>query len=160
MRVCLMDRFLPCRALEVVRRNAAPQLRPKAGASQERGLLGVGSTALILIEAPSSAYPGGMLRVTTTLVTNKEEASRRFYTNQPPFYCGIDLHARTMYVCVLSQSGNVLVHRPMKTDPETFLKAIAPYRQGLVVAVACMCTWYWLADPRVAEDILFSLGSV
>jgi hypothetical protein len=98
--------------------------------------LGVGSTALILIEAPSSAYPGGLLRVTTTLVTNKEETSRRFSTNQHPFYCGIDLHARTMYVCVLSQSGDVLVHRTMQTDPETFLKAIAPYRQGLVVAVA------------------------
>ena len=51
-----------------------------------------------------------------------------------------------MDVCVLSQSGDVLVPRHMKTDPETFLKAIAPYRQGLVVAVACMCTWYWLAD--------------
>ena len=32
----------------------------------------------------------------------------RFYTNQHPFYCGIDLHARTMYVCILDQSGEVL----------------------------------------------------
>jgi hypothetical protein len=23
----------------------------------------------------------------------------RFDTNQHPFYCGIDLHARSMYVC-------------------------------------------------------------
>jgi hypothetical protein len=23
----------------------------------------------------------------------------RFYTKQHPFYCGIDLHARTLYVC-------------------------------------------------------------
>ena len=62
----------------------------------------------------------------------------RFYTTQHPFYCGIDLHARTMYVCILDQGGEVLVHRNMKTDPEAFLKAIAPYRQGLVVAVdAC-----------------------
>jgi hypothetical protein len=34
----------------------------------------------------------------------------------------------------------------MPTMPEPFLKAIAPYRQDLVVAVACMFTWYWLAD--------------
>jgi len=82
----------------------------------------------------------------------------RFYTTQHPFYCGIDLHARTMYVCVLSQSGDVLVHRKMQTDPETFLKAIAPYRQGLVVAVACLFTWYWLADLWADEGLPLVLG--
>ncbi|MGH8606335.1 MAG: TIR domain-containing protein, partial [Gammaproteobacteria bacterium] len=28
----------------------------------------------------------------------------RFYTQQHKFYCGIDLHARTMYVCILNQA--------------------------------------------------------
>src|SRR5215467_15369415 len=70
----------------------------------------------------------------------------RFYTTQHPFYCGIDLHARTMFVCILDQGGEVLVHRNMKTDPDAFLKAIAPYRPGLVVAVECLFTWSWLAD--------------
>ena len=37
----------------------------------------------------------------------------RFYTSQHPFYCGIDLHARTMYVCVLSQDGEVMLRRGM-----------------------------------------------
>jgi transposase len=82
----------------------------------------------------------------------------RFYTTQHPFYCGIDLHARTMYVCILDQGGEVLVHRNMKTDPEAFLKALAPYRQGLVVAVACMFTWYWLADLCADQGISFVLG--
>jgi hypothetical protein len=26
----------------------------------------------------------------------------RFYTTQHPFYCSIDLHARSMYVCILN----------------------------------------------------------
>src|SRR5215470_12282528 len=82
----------------------------------------------------------------------------RFYTTQHPFYCGIDLHARTMYVCILSQSGEVLVHRNMKTDPDTFLHVVAPYRQGLVVVVECMFTWYWLADLCADEGIPFVLG--
>jgi hypothetical protein len=82
----------------------------------------------------------------------------RFYTTQHPFYCGIDLHARMMYVCILDQSGEILVHRNMKTDPDTFLKAIAPYRQGMVVAVECMFTWYWLADLCADEGIPFVLG--
>ncbi len=66
----------------------------------------------------------------------------RFYTNQHPFYCGIDLHARSMYGCILSQDGEILVHRNMKAAPEPFLKAVAPYRDGLVVAVECIFTWY------------------
>jgi hypothetical protein len=31
----------------------------------------------------------------------------RFYTKQHKFYCGIDLHARTMHLCVLNQDGEV-----------------------------------------------------
>src|SRR5205823_7603829 len=46
----------------------------------------------------------------------------------------------------------------MKTTPEAFLQAIAPYRQGIVVAVECMFTWYWLADLCADEGIPFVLG--
>ena len=82
----------------------------------------------------------------------------RFYNTQHQFYCGIDLHARAMYVCILNQSGEILVHRNLKTTPETFLNVIAPYREGLVVAVECMFTWYWLADLCTNEGIPFVLG--
>jgi len=63
-----------------------------------------------------------------------------------------------MYLCILDQHGEILVHRNMKTTPEAFLQAIAPYRQGIVVAVECMFTWYWLADLCAAEGISFVLG--
>jgi transposase len=82
----------------------------------------------------------------------------RFYTQQHKAYCGIDLHARSMYVCILSQDGEILLHRNMKTSPETLLKAIAPYREDLVVAVECIFTWYWLADLCAQEQIPFVLG--
>src|SRR5918992_1583498 len=82
----------------------------------------------------------------------------KFYTQQHKFYCGIDLHARTMYVCVLNQAGEVLLHRDMKAAPEPFLKAIASYREDLVVCVACLFTWYWLADLCTQEGIPFVLG--
>jgi transposase len=82
----------------------------------------------------------------------------RFYTKQHPVYCGIDLHARSMYVCILSQEGEILLHRNMKAAPEPFLKAIAPYREGLVVAVECIFTWYWLADLCAEQGIPFVLG--
>jgi hypothetical protein len=63
-----------------------------------------------------------------------------------------------MYVCILNQHGEILVHRNMKAAPEAFLKAIAPYREGLVVAVECLLTWYWLADLWAQEGIAFVLG--
>src|SRR4030095_9011454 len=69
----------------------------------------------------------------------------RFYTTQHQTYCGIDLHARTMYVCILDQRGEVLVHRNMKTDPQPFLQAIGPHRVGLV-------------DMCADEGIRFVLG--
>jgi transposase len=82
----------------------------------------------------------------------------RFYTTQHQFYCGIDLHARTMYVCILHHAGEMLVHRDMQASPETFLKAIAPYREDIVVAVECIFTWYWLADLCAQEGLPFVLG--
>jgi transposase len=99
-----------------------------------------------------------MLRVAKTLVTKKEETSMRFYTKQHPFYCGIDLHARTMYVCILDQAGETLLHRNMPATPEALLKAIAPYRDQIVLAAECMFTWYWLADLCAAQGIPFVLA--
>jgi hypothetical protein len=82
----------------------------------------------------------------------------RFYTQQHQFYCGIDLHARTMYLCIVNQDGELLVHRNMPAGPEPFLKAVAPYREDLVVCVECLFTWYWLADLCAREGMPFVLG--
>jgi transposase len=82
----------------------------------------------------------------------------RFYTQQHKHYCGIDLHARSMYVCILDQAGTVLVHKNVAATPEAFLRIVAPYREDLVVAVECIFTWYWLADLCAQEGIAFVLG--
>ncbi len=82
----------------------------------------------------------------------------KFYTQQHRYYCGIDLHARTMYLCVLNQQGEILLHRNMPCSPDFFLKAIAPYREDVAVAVECIFTWYWLADLCAQENIVFVLG--
>ena len=82
----------------------------------------------------------------------------RFYTHQHPFYCGIDLHARSMDVCIVNHDGEIVLHRNMKAAPEPLLKAVAPYRDRLVVTVECIFTWYWLADLCAAHGIPFVLG--
>src|SRR4029453_13460182 len=82
----------------------------------------------------------------------------RFYPHQHPLYCGIDLHARSMDVCLLRHDGEVLLHRNLQAAPEPLLKAIAPYRAGLVVAVACLFTWSWLAALCTQAGMAFGLG--
>lgn len=82
----------------------------------------------------------------------------RFYQQQHPFYCGIDLHAKTMHVCVVDQAGQIKVHKNLPTRPDYFLNVIGPYRKGLVVGVECMFSWYWLADLCAKEQIPFVLG--
>ena len=82
----------------------------------------------------------------------------RFYSHQHQFYCGIDLHSRSMYVCIQDQSGKILLHRNYHADPDSLLRAIAPYREDLVVAVECIFTWYWIADLCNREGIDFVLG--
>jgi hypothetical protein len=66
---------------------------------------------------------------------------RRFYTNQHHYDGGVDLHARSMDVCLVNHAGEILVHRHMQAAPEPFLTAVAPERDGLVVAGACLFTW-------------------
>jgi transposase len=63
-----------------------------------------------------------------------------------------------MDVCIVPHDGEIMLHRNMKAAPDLFLQAIAPYREGLVVAVECLFTWYWLADLCAQEGIAFVLG--
>jgi hypothetical protein len=63
-----------------------------------------------------------------------------------------------MYLCTLDQAGNIVLHHEVPAEPAAFLEAIAPYRDGLVVACECLFCWYWLADLSQSEGITFVLG--
>jgi len=39
-----------------------------------------------------------------------------YYTKKHKHYCGIDLHAKMMYVCIINADGDILFHKNMKTD--------------------------------------------
>lgn len=81
-----------------------------------------------------------------------------FYLQQHTYYCGIDLHAKKMYVCILDKNNAVKVHKNIKTDPNEFLKLIEPYRDDIIVGVECVFCWYWLADLCAEHQISFVLG--
>ncbi len=75
----------------------------------------------------------------------------RFYDQPHRFYCGVDLHARTMYLCILDNAGQVVYDKNLAADPGAFLKAIAPFRDGLVVGVECLFCCVHESHPRRQE---------
>src|SRR5437763_13203176 len=81
---------------------------------------------------------------------------------QPPadsrFYAGVDLHARSLFLSILDREGQECFARNLAAAPEPFLKAVEPFRTGLVVGCECMHCWYWLADTCREHDIAFALG--
>jgi len=74
------------------------------------------------------------------------------------YYCGIDLHARTMYVCVMDKKGNILLHRNMDNNFNEFKKYLEPFLPDVAVGVESICYYYWLADACKKENIDFYLG--
>jgi len=82
----------------------------------------------------------------------------RFYTNQHQYYCGIDLHTKNMYVCILDQAGSILVHKNLPASPYALLEIIKPFQPNIAVAVECIFTRYWIADLCQKENIPFVLG--
>lgn len=81
-----------------------------------------------------------------------------YYKGSHKHTCGIDLHSQTMYLCILDEQGNKLLHKNIKSKPNVFLEAVKDYREDLVIGVECMFCWYWLADLCEAEGIQFVLG--
>jgi transposase len=83
----------------------------------------------------------------------------RFYTKQHRFYCGIDLHARLLAICIVDHDTAAVVCRTqIPADPKLLLQTLAPYRPDVVVAVECLFAWYWVADLCKAQNIPFVLG--
>jgi transposase len=80
------------------------------------------------------------------------------YNRPHRFYCGVDLHARSMFAHVLDAKGQTVFEQDLPADPDAFLRAVKPYRKDLVVGCECMFAWYWLADLCEQEKIPFALG--
>jgi transposase len=83
----------------------------------------------------------------------------KYYKTTTEYNCGIDLHTKQMYICVMDREGNKLVHKNIKgNDFSFFLKLVAPYMHSLTVVCECCYNWYWLADACMDADIEFVLA--
>jgi hypothetical protein len=70
----------------------------------------------------------------------------RFSNQQHRFYRGVDLHTRTLALCIRDPKGTILRQQTITAGPDAFLQAVAPILDGLVVASECLFAWYGLAD--------------
>src|SRR5262249_13411767 len=89
-----------------------------------------------------------------------QETLMRFFLPPPTtaYYGGIDLHASTIYLVVLDRDGNVCLRRNLPSRPDAFRNASTPFRPDLVVASACVHSWYWLANTCAEHHLAFVLG--
>ncbi|GMQ87420.1 MAG: hypothetical protein BMS9Abin08_0623 [Gammaproteobacteria bacterium] len=81
-----------------------------------------------------------------------------FYNNTHPYYCGIDLHAKTLYVCIINQEGNTCLHKEIAASPKKLQALLEPYIGNVVVGVECMHCWYWVSD--FCEDLGVDLKNI
>ena len=82
-----------------------------------------------------------------------------YYQVKTEYSCGVDLHSRQMYICVMDKDGKVLVHRNVRgNDFEYFLKLVEPFKHSLTVCCECTFNWYWFADACLDAGFEFVLG--
>src|SRR5215467_7453914 len=66
------------------------------------------------MRSPPSADPRGRRALGKKPRAKEEGDLMRFYTQQPPLSCGIDLHARRLSVGLMSPAGASLRHRTLQ----------------------------------------------
>ena len=90
---------------------------------------------------------------------NSRRPMMRFYLEQHPFYCGVDLHAKTLHACVIDQDGKKLLHQNFPCrDADRFIEQLKPYQPGIVVGCESTFNWYWLSDLLIEHQFQFLLG--
>jgi transposase len=81
-----------------------------------------------------------------------------FLTIIAKYYCGIDLHGRSMYVTVMDEKGTIHFRRNMPNNFEIFLGYMQPFLEDLAIGVESTYNWYWLSDGCLKHQIRFYLG--
>jgi transposase len=74
------------------------------------------------------------------------------------FYCGADLHSRTVYICVMDREGRILLKRNIPNNFKIFKQYISRFLPDLAVGCESTYTYYWLLDGCREAGIPFYLG--
>jgi transposase len=69
----------------------------------------------------------------------------------PQYYAGIDLSARSSWICVVDATGEKQISRKVPNDPEHICQVLEPFLPDLYAVVESTFNWYWIVD--VLEDL-------
>lgn len=74
------------------------------------------------------------------------------------YYCGVDLHARTIYICVMNRDGKILLTRNITNNFNIFKGFMESFLPDLAVGCESTYNYYWLLDGCTEAEIPFYLG--
>jgi len=74
------------------------------------------------------------------------------------YYCGVDLHDKNMFNCIMEKDGKILYHKRIRNNPEDFKRIITKYKGSISIGVESTHNYYWLYDLCKKEGIPFYLG--
>ena len=72
-------------------------------ASTQRGIFGAARNGSTTMQGLSPTHP--------------KETMMRFYTGQHRFYCGVDLHTRTLSLSIVDSSGAIVCEAALPPEP-------------------------------------------
>jgi len=73
-------------------------------------------------------------------------------------YCGIDLHSKSMMLCIVNREGKILFRKRLANNFALVHQHLLPYLPDLAVAVESTFNWYWLVDACREHGIEIHLG--
>jgi len=74
------------------------------------------------------------------------------------YFCGVDLHAKSLYLKILNREGRILYKRNMPNNFDHFKQILTPFLPDIAVGVESTFNYYWLYDGCVEAGIPFYLG--
>jgi len=81
-----------------------------------------------------------------------------YSTINSEFYCGVDVHPKRSYICVLDNTGKQYLNRNIVNNFNNFKEIINPFLPNIVVGCESTYSYYWLADGCREHRIPFYLG--
>ena len=82
----------------------------------------------------------------------------KYWTINSEYYCGVDVHPKRSYVCVLDDMGKQHLNINIKNNFDTFKEIINPFLPNIVVGCESTYSYYWLFDGCQQYRIPFYLG--
>jgi transposase len=73
------------------------------------------------------------------------------------FYCGVDVHPKKSYLCILDKSGEKRLGLNLKNNFDNFKETVNPFLPNLAVGCESTYAYYWLADGCHKAGIQFYL---